>query len=282
MAAKNDVTSMDSAATSSSQAFATVTSGYYRSPDPHMAVLALRHLLGMVAASHAEVAGDRAAARANLERFGSVLYLFGRIAQVSAEARAGFGPVLREIGEPLEGILRAILEGRSPSALDLSVEGPQHLDVLWAEFFVTGSPDAVLRIVGTLDREDRVRGHVDRWLNAGSFFDRGKRRVTAAALREAGLDLDLDAKAILTDADLDCLCFSIAERRIPIFKLLPFALSQEDLRILATKGSALWSLRLNATEHPRVAEICRAERDRPGGAARLRLTEPIEGRPFAL
>jgi hypothetical protein len=90
------------------------------------------------------------------------------------------------------------------------------------------------------------------------------------------------AKTILTDADLDCLCFSIAERRFPIFKHLPFTLPQEDLIALATKGSALWSLRLNATEHARVAEICRAEKDRPGGAARRRLTEPIEGKPFAL
>jgi hypothetical protein len=267
---------MTPSANSDLEAFTRVTTGYYRSADPRMAALALRHLLRTLT----ETAPD------DLGRFSSLLYLFHRIARLSAEARAGFEVVLRGFTGPHEGLVRAILEARpdrpSPDALALAIEGPEHLDLLWAEFFVTGSPDPILRIVGTLDWEDRVRRHLERWLRALSLFGRASRRQTAATLREFGLDVDLEAKRILTEADLDCLCFSIAERRILIFKHLPFVLKPEDVRILGTKGTALWSLRLNATEHARVAEICRAERSRPGGTARLRLTEPIDGRPFAL
>jgi hypothetical protein len=51
---------------------------------------------------------------------------------------------------------------------------------------------------------------------------------------------------------------------------------------LGAKGSALWSLRLNAGEHAVVAEACCGEANRPGGKARPKLAEPLEGRPFAL
>lgn len=269
---------MTSAADAPSQidAFNQVTTGYYRSSSPRVAAQALRHMLCMVAET----------APADVGGFVSLFYLFHRIARLSEEARALFGPILRDYGGPNKELLGAILEARGndshPDALELEIEGPEHLDLLWAEFFVTGSPNPILRIVGVLDRDDRVRWHLDRWLHAWSVFGRTARRATAATLREVGLPVDLDAKTIATDADLDCLCFSIAERKIPIFKLLPFTLPPEDLLALGTKGAALWSLRLNATQHARVAKICSAERDRPGGAARRRLTEPIEGRPFAL
>jgi hypothetical protein len=267
---------MDSPSTSSFEAFRRVTSEYYREPDPRLAVLALQHTLGLLATIEP----------AQLQRFGNVVYLFRRIAEVSDDARIGFEPLLRGYRGPHRELALAILEapdgGRAPSALDLAVQGPEHLDLLWAEFFVTGSPEPILRIIGTLDLGDQVRRHLEIWLRARSFFGGAARRATASTLREVGLEVDLDSRAIVTEADLDCLCFSIAERKFPIFKHLPFALPSADLLVLATKGAALWSLRLNSTVHALVAELCRAERARPGGAARLRLTEPVEGKPFAL
>ena len=257
-------------------AFVEVTTGYYMSPVPRVAAQALRHALGMVAETQPE----------NAVRFVSVLYLFHRVAQLSEEARALFEPILRDYRGPNEDLVRAIMvapaDAGPPNALRLEIRGPEHLDLLWAEFLATGSPDPVLRIVGVLDWEDRVRPLLDRWLRAWSPFGGARRRATAATLREAGLPVDLDSKAIGTDADLDCLCFSIAERRIPIFKYLPFTLPPADIVALGTKGSALWSLRLNSRQHARVAEICQAESDRPGGAARRRLIEPIDGKPYAL
>ena len=256
-------------------AFNQVTTGYYRSSVPQVAAQALRHMLSLVAETAPEDVG----------RLVSLLYLFHRIARLSEEAHTLFGSILRDYGGPHKEVVRAILkardDGSSPNALELKVEGPQHLDLLWAEFFVTGSPDPIIHIAGVLDWDDRVRWHLDRWLHAWSVFGGAGRRATAATLREVGLPVDLATKTIVTDADLDCLCCSIAERRFPIFKHLPFTMPPEDLLALGTKGAALWSLRLNSTEHARVAEICLAERDRAGGAARRRLTESIEGKPVA-
>jgi hypothetical protein len=68
------------------------------------------------------------------------------------------------------------------------------------------------------------------------------------------------------------------------FKMLPFELTPAEVTALATKASALWSLRLNARDHEKVAEICRIEAQRPGGPARLRATEAAgdDAPPFAL
>ena len=170
----------------------------------------------------------------------------------------------------------------NPNALDLRIQGPEELDLLWAEFFVTGSSDPILRIIETLDWEDRVRRHLGLWLQEKSFFGQLKRRATAATLRSVGLEVDLDAKLIITDGDLDYLCHSIAARSFPIFKHLPFQLSYEEAIAAMTKGTALWSLRLNSKEHQLVADLCHAEQKRPGGPTRLLLTEPsTEERPFA-
>jgi hypothetical protein len=120
-------------------------------------------------------------------------------------------------------------------------------------------------------------------LNETSLFGKAKRRETASVLGSAGLVVDLERKAIVSTGDLDCRCFSIAESRVPIFKLLPFELPPRDLMMLATKGAAVWSLRLNARDHERVAEIVAIEAHRSGGPARLLAAEPLPAAPpFAL
>jgi len=171
-----------------------------------------------------------------------------------------------------------------PNALDVPIQGPEVLDMLWAEFFVTGRPEPVQRLFSTLDWDDRVRKRLGEWLRETSFFGGGKRRKAAATIAEHGLLVDLDAKKILTSGDLDCLTFSIAERKIPIFRLLPVQLTKDEVTALSIKASALWSLRLNAKTHEVVAEVCRVESAKPGGPARLLVGDEATraARPFAL
>lgn len=257
-------------------AFIEVTSGYYRSPDPRQAALAFRCLLDLFVEAGPE----------NLARFGSLIFLFSRISQVSEEAHAALGAVVDEHAGPLPPIARHIVEARGdatfPKLAELEVERPEHVDLLWAEFFVTGSPDVVVRIASLLDEPDLVRRHLERWLGERSWFGGAKRRAKADALRELGLDVDLETRAIRSEGDLDCLSFSIAERKLPIFQHL--ALSPQDLIALSVKAAALWSLRLNAVHHEIVAACCRAEAERPGGPARrlLRTVSAADSKPFAL
>ncbi len=252
---------------SDSEAFDLVTSGFYRVSDPQLTLAATRQFLELLARCPEAQVGSLA----------SLVYLFGRIIQVSDEARALCGPVLERYTGP-HAIFASKIRGASedasfPNALRLPLMGAEVLDLLWAEFFVTGAPEPLLRMISRLDDPDGVRARLTAWLKERSLFGGSKRRAAAALLASRGIIVDLDASAVRTEGDLDCLCYSIAEKKHPIFRELPFNLSQAEISNLAIKGTALWSLRLNASAHPRVAELCRSEATKPGGPARRRLTE---------
>jgi hypothetical protein len=257
-----------------STAFERVTSGFYRRPHADDAAMALRYWCLMLAG----------AKEAELGRLMVLFYLFARIGQVSDAARAAFGPIVREYsGAHAELARRLDTDPRIPNALDLPIEGPASLDLLWAEFFVTGGPEPIVRIISVLDNPDGVRRRLATWVGERSLFGGSKRRATADTLSSVGLVVDLEHKIIKADGDLDCLCFAIAEKSFPIFQHLPFELTPQELQVLSVKGAALWSLRLNAQTHTQLPAICRDESRRAGGAGRLRLVETAEAaRPFAL
>jgi len=255
-------------------AFEAVTTGYYRRPDVAQAAQAMRHALRMMASAE----------RSELGRFGVLMYLFARIAQTSDAARKEFAPLLQSYRGPHVALAETALEAGAlpnhPAALRVGIARPEDLDLLWAEFFVTGAPDPVLRIIATLDREDVVRRHLERWLHKRSLFDRGRRRATASTLDAVGIALDLDRRVIITSGDLDCLCCTIARRPFPIFQHLELA--PEDALQVAIKGSALWSLQLNSTVHELVAALCHQESQRLGGPARRELASAQPGPAFQL
>jgi len=268
---------MTASDSSDREAYDVVTTGYYRNPDAQLAAGALRHWLHMMAASD-----DRGRARMMV-----LFYLFARISQVSEAARDAFDPILRAIDGPHADIAQRLMQVASdpafPNALQAPIERPEHLDLLWCEFFVTGHAAPLERIFSTLDWNDRVRQRLEGWLGETSLFGGSKRRAAVSTLASVALVLDLERKVIVSTGDLDCLCFSIAEQRVPIFKMLPFELTPAELTALGTKASAVWSLRLNAREHEKVAEVCRIEAQRPGGPARLLAAEPAGAAPpFAL
>jgi hypothetical protein len=254
---------MDSSGSSDREAYEVVTTGYYRNPDAQLATQALRHWLRMVAAS----------GEGELARMMVLFYVFARISQVSEAARSAFEPILRAFEGPNAEIAQRLLQVASdaafPNALQVPIQRPENLDLLWGEFFVTGQAEPIKLIFSTLDWNDRVRQRMEAWLRETSLFGGSKRRAAVSTLASAGVAVDLERKTIVSTGDLDCTCFSLAEQRVPIFKMLPFELTPAEVTALATKGAALWSLRLNAREHERVAEVCRIEAQRPGGSARL-------------
>jgi hypothetical protein len=269
---------MDASVSSDREAFRVVTSGYYRNPDAQLATGALRHWLRILATSE----------EGQMDRISVLFYVFARVSQVSESARHAFEPILRAFEGPHAELVQRLLgvatDPTFPNAVQAPIEDCRFLDLLWAEFFVTGQAAPLERIFSTLDWDDRVRQRLDAWLRETSLFGKSKRRAAASALASAGVVVDLERKLIVSAGDLDCLCFSLAEQRVPIFKLLPFELTPTEITAVATKASALWSLRLNARDHEKVAEVCRIEAQRPGGPARLRATEAVgdDTPPFAL
>jgi hypothetical protein len=260
------------------EAFRAVVGGYYRNPDPRLAAGALRHWLRLLVRSDAE----------QQARMMVLFYIFARISQVSQAAREAFEPILRSFRGPHAELVERLIDVARDSTFSNVLQAPitegGFLDLLWGEFFVTGQAAPIERIFSILDSDDRVRQRLEVWLRETPLFGRSRRRAAAAALTSAGVVVDLERKVIVSTGDLDCLCCSIAEQRVPIFKILPFELTSAELIALAVKGTALWSLRLNARDHEKVAEVCRIEAQRPGGLARLRATEPVasDARPFAL
>jgi hypothetical protein len=277
---------MDASVSSDHEAFRVVTTGYYRNPDAQLAAGALRHWLRLLIMSdkRQKAARDERQEACRIVQF----YVFARISQVSEAARDAFEPILRAFEGPHADLVQQLLQVASdptfPNAVQAPIEDRGFLDLLWGEFFVTGQAAPLERIFSTLDWDDRVRQRLEAWLHKRSLFSGSKRRAAASTLASAGIVVDLECKVIVSTGDLDCLCFSIAEQHVPIFKMLPFDLTDAEVTALATKAAALWSLRLNARDHEKVAEVCRIEAQRPGGPARLRATEAAsnDARPFAL
>ncbi len=259
------------------RAFSIVTSAYYRGVPVGAVGTALQCLLQMLAEAGWPMD----------DRLANVMYMFCRIAQSSPDARreivAQRAPLAGRAAELVEKILGAAEDATFPNALTQTIAGPQSLDLLWAEFFVTGNSEPVLRIVRTLDAADGMRRLLSAWLHERSWFSGGKRADQVETLRKAGLVMDLKTRSIVSEGDLDCLCFALAEQKVPIFKLLPCSLPQADLLNLSIKGAALWSLRLNSRDHDVVRSVCEVESARPGGPGRTLLLKPIvEQKPFAL
>ena len=180
--------------------------------------------------------------------------------------------------------IRSVLRDWSPGhtrPLQQRPTTPSDLDLLWAEFFVSGDTQAVLPIIDVLERPDGIRGRLGDYLRssqrAGSL-SRWKSERTARGLIGAGILVDTDQAAILSSQDLDCYCAleggTISRDRIVRFRrLLPFSLSDADLNHMVFKAAAKWSLGANAREHPLVLQTCELESAKRAGGCRLSLLE---------
>lgn len=171
---------------SDEEALEVVARAYYRNPDPTLATRALRQWLQMLASAD----------EAQLGRLVILMYVLARISQRSAEAQTTFDPILRGYQGPHAALAQRLLDPQLPDVLHAAIERPENLDLLWAEFFVTGEAAPIARIFAVLDAPDFIRARLEAWLSESSLFGKTKRRDAATALCAAGLVVDLERKAI--------------------------------------------------------------------------------------
>jgi serine/threonine protein kinase len=157
-----------------------------------------------------------------------------------------------------------VLDKWSPASIDAlewPIEWGGDLDFKWMEFIVTGSKDAVRRIISVLDWPDRIREKLQAWLEKKPILGiLSRRRYQANKLREfAGIECDLHRCQIETADDLDCLSMASRERWEAMRNALPFRLSEVDVVYISTKEAARWSLGSFARQHPSVLEVCLEE-----------------------
>ena len=210
------------------------------------------------AQSAADDAQDRAALGAYRDRLSAAL------------ARRDLDDRTRAVGHLVRGVVQsrlAVIDGAAATA-DACGQDLAEAARRWPALDVAhGALACAIDAIALADRD------AERW--------RQDRRATDA-IGALGLEVDLASRTIRTEGDLDLWAWRSAERRVPVFPVL--GLPTADVLTLAIKGSALWSLRLNARDHAAVREVCRAEADRPGGAGRRLLREPVasDAAPFQL
>jgi len=182
---------------------------------------------------------------------------------------------MRDVTERETGSRIAPLVAPGRTALDL--------DLLWAEFFVTGNTTPVAQIIGVLDWPDVVRERVERGLRQpavvrflGPFIGNESRpSVPASVIRRLGITIDQERRVVATPEDLDWLCLAdlFFHQPSPAWRLISRYLSEEQQRIASMRGAAIWSLGANAIKHVRVLETCEAQLATRSGQTRLTLME---------
>jgi hypothetical protein len=115
------------------------------------------------------------------------LHAFTRMAMVSGEVRAGIEALRPAQPNVVEAVLRGFDDPTFPRVGD-GPPLPEQMDLLWVEFFVTGSLAPLLRIVAILDEPDIVRAKLTRWLRetGTGFFGNARWRVSYLCSRAVG------------------------------------------------------------------------------------------------
>ncbi len=197
------------------------------------------------------------------------LHTFARMAASSEQVRAGIEALRSKKPAVVDAVLKGFDDPAFPHVGD-SPPVPEEMDLLWVEFFVTGSVEPVLRIVRILDEPDLTRTRLTQWLKdtGTGFFGKRKRAGYVPVFARCRIPVLLEASDIDGPLDID-LSVALAARAGHLkFAELPIPLSPAEVVRIAAKSAAVWSLKANAATHPLVKELCSVEAKKPGGAAR--------------
>jgi hypothetical protein len=165
-------------------------------------------------------------------------------------------PALGELREPLEATRRFLADPKRKLPRDRPAAAPTDLDLLWADFLVTGDYAPVARILDTFDLPDRVRERLTAWLAK----NKEGRKAMLEDLRRLGLTEE-KAPEKLADGDLQMqlLANSRGDNREAAQRVnTALGMTKEDWFVsVGLKGPAMWSLVSNLRQHPRLAEVLR-------------------------
>ncbi len=146
-------------------------------------------------------------------------------------------------------------------ARDRAAKTPEDLDLLWADFLVTGEYTPVGRILGVLEEPRTLRAAVEKRLKA-PLPDPAKGPDVLAIMKLLGL-LEPGTKDKLVRGDLELVMFYDRRGRLRGDGLVLQVIGQDvfDLKdgaltkALTLHGAAGWSLHSNLEQHPRLAEL---------------------------
>jgi len=152
--------------------------------------------------------------------------------------------------------------------LDADLNYPEMLDQLWSAYMETKNIHFVMKIVSVLDWGDRVREHLEAWLQQTSSAEHFEYRQRLA---DWMFPIDYENQTIERPLDLDIHVALLAKNGELKFDELPVQLPMEVLICLSMKSAALWSLLSISKDDTQVAETCKREARKKGGVARTHL-----------
>jgi hypothetical protein len=150
------------------------------------------------------------------------------------------------------------------------LDHPQILDQIWSAYIETKNVNFVRKIVSVLDWDDRVRRHLETWLQQSDLIEITKYRQRFA---DWLFPINYENRTIDRPLDLDLHVAILAKNGQLKFDELPVKIPMEDLLRLSMKSAALWSLLSMSQQDSQVAEICVREAQVEGGMARPLLAQ---------
>ena len=196
---------------------------------------------------------------------------------------------LQELRSAIMRELRGWPENRV-DALSRCVRLSADLDLLWMEYVVSGSRDAIIRIIDVLEWDDLIRRKLQVMMRStDSWFFRRYRQTRftkfANELHEClGVRCDVHRQNVDNPDDLDTHCMMTgtdidAERSASARRLLTLSHAEIEQHI-GVKAAAKWSLVANALQDEAILEICQNEATRRTGRCRDSLFEIIASSLF--
>ncbi len=264
-----------------------ILTNFYKNPEPQKIPAALEHY----AASNFPKTQPP-------EVLGAVAYIFARIAQqepalvpkyrevfvkTSHPGRLFVLMVLELCGdEKVEVFLKEKLDDKNfklekPAILEALKKGIPYpfnplaqevkkavdIDFLWADFFVTGQKEPLLRIIDVVSRDDLFRKKLLEWMLA-KHSKIEKKKSSDLLQQEVQIDMDFAKAKIDYPGDMDVMYSSYltktarpgqpSKKALEIRKILN--LSDEEIEYMMIKAAAVWSLQMSVETHPLVREIC--------------------------
>ena len=156
------------------------------------------------------------------------------------------------------------------------IKGPSDLDLLWAEFTISGNEKEVQKIISVLNWPDRVADKIKNYLKSPVSIDK-KEQIVKLLSDEYNIKCNIPNSSIETKGDIDILIIlhhlQHGKNGSESFKSIKTAvgLNKEDIDYMSLKGSANWSLIINAQQYEKVFEICDAAIQNYAGYAKIAL-----------
>ena len=169
----------------------------------------------------------------------------------------------KEDNKDIKPLIEDALERNMPLPFDpltKEIKIPYDIEMLWAEFFVSGNEEAIRRVLSLVDKPDIIREKILAYLNGDEVT--GNKQLLLVRIRKViGIAIDPETNEIPVTGDLGALMMSRIRQQIASnndFELLmdQIDVPTEEFLTVATKAEAVRTLETYALRNDKVLKLC--------------------------